>query len=403
MAINDTIADYVRASLLGCSAFDALISKQRLDEIHRIASLLPGALTEFFGFECPLATGEPIADFLVCAGVVEGGREVLAGANPMAVLPAAFEEHWIWRRIAAFARAWNDPQSPLHETVAGMWLEFDMDEQPPAVPVPSVFIGSDHLRLNEGPAGDSEEMPSHCAWLTGTAMPLLNGASENAARDRMIARSVNALPASARIFQFGWMLSRPGAPARLCIRGISPDEIVEYLRAIGRRGALVDLEVQLAILSEQAGRIDLDLDVAEEVSPKVGLECYPKAGAAASAQLVNWLAQHGYCSDSKAAALKSWAGLAHEKRWSGEWPGGLLAASSFLRGRAHSVFVRWLHHVKIVYEPGQAPRAKAYLGARHVWLDPAVVKSAVGNAGREAIITETKSLPNIEEEIPCKS
>ena len=387
MAVADSIADYIRASLDGRS-LDALISAHTLDKIRPIASTLPGALTEFFGFECPLGTDEPIADFLICAGAVEGGRDVLAGVNSYAPLAAAFEQHWSWQRVRSFAKEWSDPQSPLHESVNGMWLEFDIESSSSPVPIPSVFFGSDRLRRG-----------ANTAWLTERALPLLHGID----RQRTIMRCIDALPSPAYIFQVGCMLSRADAPIRICVRGISIDETLEYLPAIGWRGSVVDLGVQLEMMAEQAQRIDLDLDVDEGIASKIGLECYPQQIPTGASQLLNWLADTGYVSNSKVSALKSWPGIAHERLRTSIWPPGLLSASAFLCGRAHSAFVRWLHHVKVVYEPGRPSRAKAYLGVRHVWIEPGAIQAAVKELDKAAIISETKSLSSNEDQVPCKS
>jgi hypothetical protein len=372
MEVIDTIADYVRASLGGCSP-DVLISRPAIEAIENLATALPGALTEFFGFECALGSSEGRADFLICIGAVEGGRAVLAGSHPN-VLPAAFDTHWAWQRIRALAAEWNNPQSPLYDAVSGLWLEFDMEDRPIAIPVPSVFIGSNHLRRN-----------AQCSWLTSLVSPILNGPSATGDEQRQtIARCLEALPPSAHIFQAGWMLSRPGSPMRLCVRGLATGEIAGFLRAIGCETGTGGIGMLVDSLSPLVERIDLDLDVAGQVLPKVGLEFYPAMDPAAVARLTAWLTGAGYCIPEKASALQNWFGLAHEKRHTGIWPRGLLTASQFLRGRAHSTFLRWLHHVKIVMEPDRPPRAKAYLGVRHAWVDPAAIRRAVDGIAHHA-------------------
>jgi hypothetical protein len=49
------------------------------------------------------------------------------------------------------------------------------------------------------------------------------------------------------------------------------------------------------------------------------------------------------------------------------WPAALRQASQLLGGRSLSTFVRSLHHVKIVYRPGEPLEAKAYLAGNHHW------------------------------------
>ena len=51
----DTVADYLAAAF-DPHAVDGLISMDALADIRHVASLLPGAITDFFGFECPLGS-----------------------------------------------------------------------------------------------------------------------------------------------------------------------------------------------------------------------------------------------------------------------------------------------------------------------------------------------------------
>jgi hypothetical protein len=372
MELRDSVADYIRVSAVDRGI--GLISEQTFKSIERIASMLPGPLTEFFGFECPLGTHEEIADFLVCAGAVEGGRSVLAGTSSTSTLASAFADHFVWRRIREFAAHWSNPQSPLYAAVSGIWLEFDMHERPSAIPVPSVFFGSERLRRG-----------TECSWAIETALPVLNGSPLSDQQRRMIARCVNELPTAAHIFQIGLMLSRPNSPLRLCVRGVPAGDIVEYLRAIGWNGALVEVGILLDVFADQAERIDFDLDIGTNVSSRLGIECYPALSPEGTARLTGFLASAGYCGEAKANALERWAGIAHETSYPDRWPPGLRSLSRFLEGRKHSAFLRWLHHVKIVYEPGRPLRAKAYLAIRHVWLEPALLKTALsGLAGAPA-------------------
>src|SRR5262249_9148642 len=156
----------------------------------------------FFGFECPLGTSEPNADFLVCCKASQGGLKVLSGELPGQDLPAFFQSHPVWQRIRSFTKEWSNPQSPLFDRVHNMWIEFDVEAAPPSIPVPSVFIGPENLQSTE-PALDNNLMPAHCAWLTDSALPpLLSGEVDPALRAQ-IARCLNLLPPGARIFQVG--------------------------------------------------------------------------------------------------------------------------------------------------------------------------------------------------------
>jgi hypothetical protein len=254
-----------------------------------------------------------------------------------------------------------------------MWMEFDVEAVPPSIPVPSVFIGSEDLQSAE-PARDNRLMPDHCAWLTESALPLLLGAELDSALRGQIARCLNLLPPGARIFQVGLMLARASRVTRLCVRGVSRTQIIEYLRALDYDTSSGQLDELLDLLGPLVERIDLDLDVADRVLPKIGLEGYQATDAPAINKLLNHLVSCGLSTPAKAEALELWRGMAHERLTPEIWPRDLLALSGFLEGRVHSAFARWLHHVKIVYQPGLPPQAKAYLAVHHLWLAPEQIK-----------------------------
>jgi len=253
---HSTIAHYLDAAAIPYVSAD-LISRDAISHIRRIGALLPGALTDFFGFECPLGTHEAKADFLICSRASEGGRDVLAGQRPSRELPAFLERHPVWQRVRDFSRDWSDSQSPLFEAIHNLWVEFDVDGMPPAIPVPSVFVGSEALRPTEA-AADPGLMPRHCAWLLDRALPLLIGRDVDGPTRCQVARCLNLLPAEARIFQVGLMLARASRITRLCVRGVSSKQIPEYLQALGWEGSFPELEGLLKSLAPLVERIDLD-------------------------------------------------------------------------------------------------------------------------------------------------
>jgi hypothetical protein len=266
--------------------------------------------------------------------------------------------------------------------VHNIWMEFDMDGKPASIPVPSLFLGS-NLLARRAPACRSKRMPEHCAWLTDQALPLLLGRPLDRSICRQVALCVNLLPAGARIFQVGLMLSRPTAVTRLCVRGLATAQIPEYLEAVGWEGARGEVEAIADKLAPLVERIDLDIDVGDHVMPKIGLECYPAQDLKKLRAFMNYLVSGGLCVEPKADGLMRWAGLAHERVTPQMWPRDLLGISSFLGGRVESAFFRWLHHVKVVHVPGHPPAAKAYLAVHHQWIAPGDLKQMLSSATSE--------------------
>jgi len=363
MELRSSIAAYIDASCAE-DAVQGLIDAASLESIRRTASTLPAVLSEFFGFECPLWTPDGLADFLVCAEAAAGGRDVLSGSWPGWDYPK-FQHDPIWNRVREFAGLWSNPQLPLFEGVETVWLEFDTGQDWHGVPRPSIFFGSETLR---GVAGTE--------WLTGCALPLLNAGPLDSENRDAILRCLSALPEGAKIFQVGLMAARVPCVTRLCIRGIAAEQIVPYLSAVGWPGSLSDLQETVGTLAGHADRIDFDLDVEGGVCHKLGLEAYYALGQESPDKLISFLESGGYCVPEKARALRAWQGLTLETLHSELWPRELLRASAFMGGRVKSAFVRWLHHVKFVFEPGCRLRAKAYLGVRHGWLTPDILQAA---------------------------
>ena len=315
-----------------------LISPDAFSRIQAAAGALPGAMTDFFGFECPLGTDEPLADFLICCRIRHGSREFLAGQTRAGTLP----EGAVWRRAVAFAKEWAKPGSPLFHGVHNLWFEFDLNRGETADAMPSVFLGSDRL---------GRSSPEECAWLTDLALPLLFGRELEAEVRAHVTRALGLLPPDARLFQIGLMLSRPSAPVRLCLRGIPRSALGAYLEELNWAGSGAGLDPLLAALGEYAERIDLDFDAAGRLQPKIGLECYLGPGRARLSRFLAYLVGAKVCTEKKARAVEFWPGMAHGP----ERPAA----------EGHKVFVRAFHHAKIVFDPGAPAQAKAYLGVHH--------------------------------------
>lgn len=335
----NTIADYIRAAVAPYVPSE-LISSESLSCIQSVAGLLPGALSDFFGFECMLGIDEPIADFLVCARIRREGREVLAGRKPGCGLPQILLEDPIWRRVQNFAKEWVKPDLPLYRGVHNLWMEFDFDRPVTPIPTPNVFIGANHLQSQSG-----------CLWLTHMALPVLLGAEMNEDHRAAVARCVNCLPARAHVFQVGLMLARRHQTCRLCIRGMSPLQLVDYLHALNWPGSESELTSLLASFTGSVERFDLDLDVSDRVLPKIGLELYTSAASPQLPALLASLISLGLCSERKAAAICSWPGTAHEELEADRWPEDLLAVYDQMNNRLHSVFDRAVHHIKLIHRP----------------------------------------------------
>jgi hypothetical protein len=186
-----------------------------------------------------------------------------------------------------------------------------------------------------------------------------------------------ALSPSEHVFQVGLMLSRGAEAVRLCINLRSVERTVEYLVGVGWLCSEADVLGVLEPIANLVDHVRLDIDVGETVHHKIGLECYfdgnkqprtePRWG-----DFLDSLVRDGLCTADKRDALLAYPGYVDENAEGIPWPRALRRASQLLGGRSLSTFIRSLHWVKIVYQPGEGLEAKAYLAVNHHWHTPAL-------------------------------
>jgi len=337
-----------------------LIDNEGWQRIRRWSLLLPGAMTEFFGFEIRLGTLDALADFLVCSD-----RD---GIAKTATIRVCEESPSFWRPLNPFFNSWTDPASNIYKNVHNFWLEFDASRSE-EVCLPGVFFGASDLFANK--AGQS-------GWLIQDAVPLIAGKNLNEKERECIARCLFNLPEGAFLFQIGRMLSRPLDATRICVRGLRAEIMPAYLETLQWPGSIGRIRDLLGWLSPASARVDVDLDAADEIMPRIGLECYFNSGP----QLIGFaraLQERGLAETAKINAVLSWNGIVHERVNRARWPRDLAAVSDLLEGRASSVFLRWLHHIKVVLSPDGDLEAKAYLAVSHHWLAPDEFRAIIAN------------------------
>jgi hypothetical protein len=353
----------------------ALISPSAFSEIGLVARVLPATLAfNTFGFECRLGEESPRADFLVLARA-SWGRDSLAGLHPAGSLPEYLMDEPIWQRVQDFGARWADPASPLHGAVYNIWLEFDVDGSVGAIPVPSVFFGLPANGADEVEEEVFENVLEDARETTVKALRLLAGTELPPRVLETLTDCFRVLSPPGYVFQVGLMMSRGAEAVRLCIHLGTLERAVEYLAEVGWPGSETDLRGVLGPVARIVDRVCLDIDAGETIHPKIGLECYfdgnrqprtdPRWGT-----LLDLLLMNGLCTPEKREALLVYPGYVDETTATVPWPEAPRRASRLLDGRSLSTFVRSLHHVKISYQPGERPEAKAYLAANHHWHTP---------------------------------
>jgi hypothetical protein len=330
-----------------------LIDAAWKERILATAGVLPSRFVDsLFGFECPLGTDEPAADFLVSAQTRMRGAELLG--DTAAALESRHPDS-SWSSIGALAERWqNDPR------VDNFWLEFDLGG--PAPRVPNLFFG---------PVRSGDSRRELLEVLRDYGPDLLGGAIDDEL-DASLRRSAEKLPERARVFQVGAMRARPYDGFRLCINEIYLDTILAFLEGIGYSGDLGAVRDLCVWVQPLVDAYALDVDLTPGVGPRVGFECYldPRGDEASTRprrdRFLAALVEAGACVVAKAESVARYPGRSDAVRHKELWAQPLKSMGGLLR--RVSCFRRSLHHVKLSFAPGAPLQAKAYLAVHHEWL-----------------------------------
>jgi hypothetical protein len=347
-----------------------LVSPSALGHIQTVARMLP-PLSEAL-LECRLGANTSTVDFSVCATASDGSRDILAGLNSAMTLPDIILTNPVWSCIRDFCLHWHQPNSLLSENVDHIWLEFDVNGQPPKVPIPSFFFRFKHLRADKYSTIASDITDAQ-RQTTETALSLLFGGSISPQIKQNLAICLDSLPLTAQFLYIGAMLSRQLEAVRVNVIGTYEKELFAYLSKIGWKHSSIELKEILQNLANFVDVIVLNFDVGNIVFPKIGIECElikkdPRLEPRWQL-LLNYLVEKGLCTPEKRDAFLSWPGYCRENSHSELWPSNLSKFSSLLGARGSSVFFRRLNHLKIVYQPDSCLEAKGYLSFGYAWIN----------------------------------
>lgn len=332
-----------------------LVSAEGFAALEPPAELIPARLGHNpFGFEVRLEAGPLGADLLAFADPASGDLDTLE-EHPV---PAGLRASPAWQALGRLAAACA-PGAPLAGRLENLWLEFDATGEAPLLP--SLFFMPVAV-LRPGRQDHAEALA-----ITREALAVVAAQRPACLDSGQLRRCFEPLPPAASIFQVGVMNARPSRYVRICVALHNPRTALAYLEAVGFPGDLGAVHRRLAWLRRHTALLRFNLDLAEDVAPRLGIECYQRGPRAERRwqELLAALCREGACAPDKAAALLAYAGRSRPE--DGDWPAGLTQASAWLGPRVRPVLVRTLHHVKVVLPPGGGLEAKAYLGAEYRW------------------------------------
>jgi hypothetical protein len=350
-------------SIVESSISEDLISSENFNEMQKLASRFTGSITSFFGFESHLNSPKARADYLFAVSSMSGEREALANLIREKVLPTEFISNLEWQNTCNFVLEWANRGSILYHNVLGMWFEFDMVENSPETPVPCIFLHTIPLRITK------EEDTEKIHWLTKRALPLVTGKEIPEKIEQNLFQAIQQLPKNALIMDAGVMLSRPTVGVRLIIAKIHPDQIVPYLTKLGWSEENEQLPVLLKELQQNVTRIVLHITITENgIDQKIGLECSFASDRyhleTGWSSFFNYLVKKGLCLPEKKDALLQFTGVEQEdtKR---DFNTTMYRPTVKIENDDFSgALVRYISHIKLVYEPNHELYAKAYPGVR---------------------------------------
>jgi hypothetical protein len=303
-------------------------------------------------------------------------REALATLVKEQSLPKEFFKKQEWKNVCDFVLEWSNKDSVLYRNVLGMWFEFDMAENSSETPVPCIFLHT--LPLQNIP----QEKNGTLHWLTRQALPLVTGKSIPEKTEENILHAVQNLPPNALVMDAGVMLSRPTSGVRLIIARIHPDQIIPYLRSMGWTEEKEELSALIGELTQQISRLVLHITITEYgIDKKIGLECsfapdkYHLETRWKS--FLEYLVDKKLCLEEKKQALLEFVGIEQEDRQRDFATGNYQPTVKMKGDDFSTALVRYISHVKLVYEPNQTVYAKAYPGVRLFGCEKASIYDAM--------------------------
>lgn len=285
---------------------EILVGGSSLAVIEEIVDDLPDVMSAL-GFEIRLADDDSRVDFGTVLYAEDLANWQIARPNSYGTSGGTIGP-WPadWWRVSEFIHRWHDPMSRLHDQVARLFLEFDLDSPMSGIPIPCVFVTLDEWAWQRG------SIASSLLQVANESLVLLAGAERAAQEEHSLRTCLGNLPPGSMLLHVGVLLSRPGCPVRFC--GWMPPALLPgYLESIR---APIDLELVQAFCELQASPVTFQLTLDKgRIATALDIEWHFRAQPPAEtrwAALLDAMIQRGLCSSQKGEALLSFPGLAVE-------------------------------------------------------------------------------------------
>jgi len=341
---------------------EKIISQQNFTEIKNLAQHLTGNLTSFFGFESRLTSTNARSDYLIAVSSKKGEREALLNLIKNGSLPDKYLDKQEWKNVGVFTEKWADPASIFYNNILGLWLEFDTADKDVEIPVPSIFLQTIPLRI------DNEKDTDKVKWVTRNAIPTLTGQQVSEKLEAKFCDALKKLPDGSSVFHVASMLSRNTEGMRIVVKRIKPEDVVPYLDSLGWTDQNNGLKDLIDKIKKYSNCIRLHINITDIIDPKIGIECFISPDQYHKKQgwdeFFDHLVEKGICLPNMKNAVLDFPGVTQEDS-SNEFnfetyqPSVKLPDNNFSKA-----IVRYISHIKINYKPGYPIEAKAYTGVR---------------------------------------
>ncbi len=330
----------------------SLVSPSEFDKLLTIGKPYPSLISMGSAFETRLNDEDPSLDMFFAIDVVN--KSIPAGTHPEFRLSNELFCNPVWNQIQQFFRAWCIPDSPLDQNVEQVFLEFDVGECVPVVPIPAVFIQINNTMYRDDKGnvivGANEKQSPDAEWIF-EALAIIKSGSISSGTLANARLCFERLLPDTRIDHAAIMASRQPDVMRLNITNLDEEKLYSYLEAIGLEGRIKQLQVTLPDFSASVDHFVLALDVSDTFSPRIGIELRHSGGELYLEDQSRWvslldtLVEQQMCCQQKRDGLAGWSGRSRE-----------LFDPELYR----FMIYRYINLVKLVFNPDQPPTAKAY-------------------------------------------
>ncbi len=329
--VRPTLGDQLRA--FAATGDAELLGDHAIRRALCVAERVPIRLFPW-GFEVRLAADSRV-DF---GGAVT--RAESADLLDVLVHRPLLESHPAWQSISCFARAWRQEGGPLGQYVPFIGFEFDLPDDPPTIPVPSVFV------LLDWPVDDGTATPARSAeGAAQAAVALLCGTLLASPISARLASCFRHLGADSRILSVGAMVGRTGG-VRVFV-SVPRECFADYLRRCEWPG---DVSAVARVVHRFAQHfagdmVQVQMDVGATLGERLGVEwsyLHVPDAARRWKTLTDDLVTTRLVTPQKRNRLLAWSGVSA--------PSGV-----------PFVFRRDISHLKLVIDRERPVEAKAYV------------------------------------------